>query len=81
MCQRCFFDRARELDRLFKLAVCNLHLLVGKTLPVKRIAPATSNPQEWAVQLQLQIVGANAREIYLDHPPVFTSIDVGGRVP
>ena len=81
MSERSFFDRAGKLNRLFKSTIGYFHLLIANAFFVDCVAPATSHTQIALVQIDLQLVGANAGEIQLDHPTVGGAINISSRIP
>lgn len=81
MRERCFLDRTGKLDALFKAAISDFHLLIAEPLFEEGVSPATANPQAGLGDLDLELVGADARKIHFYYPALGTAINVGRRVP
>ena len=81
MRERRFFDRAGKLNALLKTAISDFHLLIAESFFEEGVAPATANPQAGLGDLELELVGANARKIHLYYPALGRAINVGRRVP
>ena len=69
------------MDRFLKTAVRNFHLLIAESFFEKSVSPATADPQACIVDLELEIVGADAGQINLYDPAIVTPVNVGSRVP
>src|SRR5690349_6899924 len=79
--KRSSLDRSRKLDRLFKTAVSDLHLVVNKAFTKMRIAATATDAQDSVANFHLQLVRTNAGQIDLHHPAVARLINVGCGTP
>src|SRR5438445_7471266 len=81
MLDRCIVDRSRESQGLFKIAVCDLHLLVRNAVGTRTVLAAAGYIKRVALDRDLYLLGRDARKLNLYNPTIRRLIDVSGRIP
>src|SRR5258708_1393873 len=75
------FDRAGELNHLFKTAVGNLELVMRDPFTASTVAARSAEAQDRAVEGNLDISRLDARQIDFHDPSIFGAVHVGRRTP
>ena len=81
MFHRSALNGTGKLNRLFKTAIGDLHLVVNEPFLVERVAAAATDAQAVLVYLNLQLIDADAGQIELDDPAFVGSVNISGRIP
>lgn len=75
------FNRSREIQCFFEIAVRDLHLVVIRSDAARAIPTSAGDIKRFAMHLDHDIFGGNAREFDLDDPAFACLIDIRGRIP
>src|SRR4051794_20473119 len=78
---RCSVNRRRKLDRLFKTAVGDFHLMVGAAFANVRVFATAANAEQGAADFDLKLLHTDARKVHFYDPTFGRTIDVRGRIP
>src|SRR6185503_7348930 len=78
---RCSVNRHRKLDRLFKTAVGDFHLMVSAAFADVRVFTTATNAEQRAPDFDLQLVHTDSRKIHFYDPTIRRTIYVRGGIP
>ena len=81
MLYRRAFYRRRKPQRLFKIAVSDLHLLIRDSADARTVLATAGNGQSVALNIDLDLLSRNARQLNLNDPTIGRLINVRRRVP
>lgn len=81
MRDRRVIDRSGKPQRLFKVAVRDLHLLVRDACGAAAVLSTTAYIKDIALNIDLDVLSRNAGELYLDDPAFGRLIDIRRGIP